>query len=141
MLAFVALFLVVIVGAGAAYWAVKKYRAKQRQEYRFEGTMGQAKAGLDKAVFKEAMLPDVVLEKVIEEHQLVGVWKLDGVDAAKQRIREKFSVKVDELQVKVSFVDRDQVIAEKVLKSIVTAYYAKVKRPALKGAATKTPTP
>ncbi len=128
MLAMVGLFLMILVGVGAAYWGVKKYRQRQNREYRCEAMMGSPKEGFDQELFRKVVLEDKVLEEVIEKHQLVGKWGLADVDAAKERIKKKFIVRNDGKQVKVSYQDHDKTIAEAVLKSIVASYNQKVKR-------------
>lgn len=126
MFAFVALFLVLIVGAGAAYWAVKKYKEKQRQEFRFEGTMGKAREGFDKEEFKTAVMADELLDQVIEKHQLLAVWGSNDTAAAKARLRTKFTITLEGQTVKVGYQDKNKELAKAVLQSIVQGYYEKV---------------
>lgn len=126
MLAFVALLLVALVGVVGARWAYKKYQQKQNQEFRYEGAMGSPKAGFDEEVFKTSVLTDSVLSDVVEKHQLVQVWSMADATAAKERIKQKFQVKVDAGVVKVSYQDKDKGLAKAVLESVVNAYYKKV---------------
>ncbi len=129
MLTFVALLMVMIVGAGGAYWVVKKYRAQKRaanQEFRYEGKMGQAKEGFDIGAFKQQVLTDDLLDQVIEEHHLIDVWGVDDSAEAKERVKKKFIVGLDGSQVKVSYQDKSKELAQKILRSIVTGYVGKV---------------
>ena len=119
MLAFVALLLVVVVGMSGAYWAYKKYRAKQRQEFRYEGKMMLKREGADPEALKKSMISDAVLERVINDYDLVNTWELADVDAAKARIREKFHVGVTGLEVRISYQDRDKELAHNLLKALV----------------------
>lgn len=119
MLAFVALLLVVVVGMSGAYWAYKKYRAKQRQEFRYEGKMMLKREGADPEALKKSMVSDAVLERVINDYDLVNTWELAHVDAAKARIREKFHVSVTGLEVRISYQDRDKELAHNLLKALV----------------------
>ncbi len=125
MLAFVALLLVVVVGMSGAYWAYKKYRAKQRQEFRYEGTMMLKREGADAEALRESMSSDAVLERVINDYDLVNRWELADVDAAKARIREKFHVSVTGLEVRISYQDRDKELAQNLLTALVQSVYSK----------------
>ncbi len=127
MLAFVALLMVVIIGAGGAYWAIKKYRAQKNQEFLYEGKMGQAKEGFSIDVFEQQILSDDLLDQIIEEHQLVTVWGLADSAAAKEQIKQKFTIKLDGSEVKARYQDKDKVLAQKVLESIVKGYYLKLR--------------
>ena len=126
----IAALLLVVLGIGGlfvGYKGYKKYKAKQNQEFRFEGTMGQVRDGFDKDVFKQAMLTDELLDAVIEKHALVELWETGDTATAKAKIREKFIVKVDAMIVKVSYQDKNKELSKAVLQSIVNGYYAKVK--------------
>lgn len=129
MLTFVALLMVVIIGAGGAYWAVKKYRAQKRaanQEFRYEVKMGQVKEGFDIDAFKKQVLTDELLDQMIEEHHLVDVWGLTDSAAAKERVKKKFTVNLVASEVKVSYQDKNKELAQKILRSIVNGYLVKV---------------
>ncbi len=119
MLAFVALLLVVVVGMGGTYWAYKKYRAKQRQEFRYEGKMMLKREGADAEAVKSSIISDAVLDRVIKDYDLVNTWGLADVDAAKARIRQKFQVGVSGLEVSISYQDRDKELAQNLLKALV----------------------
>ncbi|MCP5538103.1 MAG: hypothetical protein H7A51_17960 [Akkermansiaceae bacterium] len=125
----VAFILVVLGGVGmfVAYKGYKKYKAKQNQEFRFEGTMGKAREGFDKEIFKQAVLSEDTLDKVVESHQLVDVWGVADAAAAKERIKQKFTVKLEAMVVKVTYQDKNKDLAQKILQSIVSSYYEKVK--------------
>lgn len=97
-----------------------------KKEFRFEGTMGHAREGFDPAVFKKAVLTDVLLENLIKKHQLLDRWRMKKPTEAKTRIRKKFMVKVDGGSVKVSYQDPDKELAKVMLKSIVSAYFKAV---------------
>jgi len=129
MLAFVALLMVVIVGAGGAYWAVKKYRAQKRaanQEFRFESKMGQAKEGFSIDAFKQQVLSDDLLDRIIEEHHLIDVWGVGDSAEAKERMKQNFIVGLVGSEVKVSYQDKSKELAQKILRSIVNGYFVKV---------------
>ena len=119
-----------IVGSGGifvAYKVYKKHQAKQNQEFRFEGTMGKAAEGFQLDSFRRHMLADDVLEDVIEENKLIDLWQLKDMEAAKTRIREKFSVSLENAEVKVSYQDKSKQTAHEILKLIVQRYYEKLK--------------
>jgi len=129
MLTFIALLMVLIVGAGGAYWGVKKYRAQKRaanQEFRYEGKMGQAKEGFSIDAFKQQILSDDLLDRVIEEHQLISAWGTADSAAAKERIKQKFTVILEDDEVKARYQDKNKELAQKVLQSIVKGYFVKV---------------
>ena len=122
--------LLLIVGSGGIFVACKgieRYKAKQNQEFRFEGTMGKAAEGFQIDSFRRHMLADDVLEHVIEEHKLIDLWQLKDLEAAKARIREKFSVSLENAEVKVSYQDKSKQTAHEILKLIVQRYYEKLK--------------
>ena len=119
MLAFVALLLVVVVGMSGTYWAYKKYRAKQRQEFRYEGKMMLKREGVDSETLKNSIISDAVLDRVIKDYDLVQTWELADADAAKARIREKFQVKIVGLEVTISYQDRDEDLTQNLLKSLM----------------------
>lgn len=73
------------------------------------------------------MLADDVLEHVIEEHKLIDLWQLKDLETAKTRIREKFSVSLENAEVKVSYQDKSKQTAHEILKLIVQRYYEKLK--------------
>lgn len=127
-LAIVALLLVVLGTGGlfVGYKGYRKYQAKQNQEFRFEGTMGQARDGFDKEVFKKGILADELLDAVIEKHQLVELWGMGDAATAKAKINQKFIVKLDAMVVKVSYQDKNKDLAKAILQSIVNGYYAKM---------------
>ena len=121
----IAAVLLVILGAGGMYTlykGYKKYRAEQRKEYRFEGKLGTVSEGFDVEGFKKQILADEHLNQVIEAHDLVNLWEVDDAGAAKKRIREKFTVQVDGVTLKVSYRDRDKDTAHVILQSIVKSY-------------------
>ena len=119
MLAFVALLLVVVVGMSGTYWAYKKYRAKQRQEFRYEGKMMLKREGVDSETLKNSIISDAVLDRVIKDYDLVQTWGLADADAAKARIREKFHLKVVGLEVTISYQDRDKDLVKNLLEALV----------------------
>ena len=122
--------LLLIVGSGGIFVACKgieRYKAKQNQEFRFEGTMGKAAEGFQIDSFRRHMLADDVLEHVIEEHKLIDLWQLKDLEAAKARIRGKFSVSLENAEVKVSYQDKSKQTAHEILKLIVQRYYEKLK--------------
>ena len=49
------------------------------------------------------------------------------MEAAKTRIREKFSVSLENAEVKVSYQDKSKQTAHEILKLIVQRYYEKLK--------------
>lgn len=117
--------LLVLVGTGSLFVAYKgwrKYQAKQNQEFRFEGTVGNASQGFQLDVFRQYLLTDEVLNPVIEELNLVNEWEMSDVETAKRRIREKFNVRLENAQVKVSYQDKNKEIAHNVLKAIIKHY-------------------
>jgi len=119
ILIYAALLLVAVVGAGGAYWGIKKYRAKQRQEFRFEGKMMLEKEGADPEAIKNSIISDTVLDRVIKDYDLVSAWGLTGVDAAKSQIRNKFLVRVEGLEISLTYQDRDKDLAKNLLKALL----------------------
>lgn len=126
MLALVALMLVGLVGLGGAYWAYKKYKQKQNQEFMYQGTMGTPREGFDAKVFKNSVLTDAVVSKLVEEHQLASKWQISEGDAM-QRVRDKFRVSTKEGKVTVSYQDKDKQLAKQVLEDIVRMYYERMR--------------
>lgn len=117
--------LLVLVGTGSlfiAYKGYRKYQAKQNQEYRFEGTMGNAPQGFELDIFRQYLLADEVLNPVIEELNLINEWDLNDMESAKRRIREKFNVRLENVQVKVSYQDKSKDLAHNVLNAIIKHY-------------------
>ncbi len=129
MLSLVALLLVGAVGVTGAYWAYKKYRQKERQEFRFEFPMGNAMEGFDAKVFKSYILTDEVLDTVIKKNQLVSVWAVADEAAAKAIIREKFIVLIADGEVSVSYQGKDKDLSKAVLETIIDSYRAKLSAP------------
>jgi len=121
ILTLVALVLIALVGLGGAFWGYKKYkqrRALANREYRYEGAIWKAKEGFDYQSVKGKILNDTLLNDVIASNDLVSKWGLEDVDAAKDRIRERFTIKVVDSKVVIGYRDKDKEIAEKVLKAI-----------------------
>ncbi|BDS06128.1 hypothetical protein NT6N_11680 [Oceaniferula spumae] len=133
MYAIIALLLVVILGAAGGYWAVKKIRAKQNQEFRYEGKLTVVKEGVDPETFKMAVLTGDTLDETIEKHNLVAQWKLADAEAAKAKIKEKFIVKVSGLEVTLSYQDKDQALAKDILGTLMDSFYKRQK--AMRGGA------
>ncbi|MFK7909369.1 MAG: hypothetical protein AB8F34_02085 [Akkermansiaceae bacterium] len=125
ILALVALLLVALFGGAGAFWAYKKYKQKQNQEFRFEGSMGTAREGFDPKVFKAMILDQKVMSDTVAKHDLVSVWSVADEAAAVTKLQKKFSVSVSEGTVKVSYQDKDKDLAKAILESIVKAYYSK----------------
>ncbi|MBT8045403.1 MAG: hypothetical protein KJO79_10670 [Verrucomicrobiae bacterium] len=127
--AYAAICLVLLGGAGmyVGYKGYKKYKAKQNQEFRYQGTMGKAREGFDKEKFKDSILADALIDQVIEDNRLLDAWGMTDAEAAKSRIREKFLVTVTAMEVKVSYQDKDKAIAKSILESIVNNYYKQAK--------------
>lgn len=123
IISIVALLFIALVGGAGAIWAYKKYKNKQNQEFRFQGTLGTANANFDEVAFKAVILDDSAMEAVVKKHQLVSVWGVSGVDAAKTILQQKFSVKVSEGSVNVTYQDKDKVLAKAVLETIVNNYF------------------
>lgn len=129
MLAFVALLLIALVGGAGAYWAYKKYRQKQNQEFRLEGKMPfQVKPGALVEDVKKEILSDEVLDQVIEKHQLIEVWALADNEAARQRINEKFKVIIDGTEVKVTYQGKDKELTREILHSIANGFIEKARK-------------
>ncbi|MBK1831447.1 hypothetical protein JIN77_11965 [Verrucomicrobiaceae bacterium R5-34] len=119
----IALMLVVLIGSAGAYWGIKKFRQKQNQEFRFEGKLTVRQDGVEPDKFKEAILTDAVMTKAITEHDLVSRWGLSDEVAAKVKLTEKFSVKVEGREITVGFQDKDKSLAQAVLKSLMASLY------------------
>ncbi len=122
MYALVVLLLVILIGAGGGYWAVKKIRAKQNQEFLYEGKMTLIKEGIDAAELKNAFLVDSVLDGMIQELDLVTRWELPDAEAAKAQIRQKFKVKINGLEVTFRYKDKDKNLAQQILKRLVEGF-------------------
>jgi hypothetical protein len=126
MLIVFALVSVVLVGLAGSYWAYKKIQQKRNQEYRFEAKMNFWE-GFEVNKFRAFVLTDDTLVKVIESNDLVDFWEVADTETAMFRMREKFKVRVVEMQIRVSFQDRDKEMAQKVLHDLMGAYQEKVK--------------
>jgi len=127
MYALIALLLVILIGAGGGYWAIKKIRAKQNQEFRYEGKLTLLEEGLDPIVFKKAVLSGSTLDDTIKKHDLLTRWGMTDVAAAKERITSKFSVKVEGLEVTLGYRDKDKILAKEILETLMKSFYAKRK--------------
>ncbi len=116
-----AVFLVLLGGVGlyVGYKGYKKYKAKQNQEIRYQVAVGKVQDGFNKEAFKNALLSDEMLEHVIEKNDLLAAWGMTDVEAAKSRIREKFHVTVEAMEVRVSYQDKDKDLAKRVLQTIL----------------------
>lgn len=128
MYALIALLLVVLIGAGGGYWAVKKIRTKQNQEFRYEGKITLLKEGVDPAAFKSAVLTDTAMDHALQELDLVKRWELLDAEAAKARLRQKFSVKVEGVEVTIGYRDKDKNLAKEILENLMKSF-AKSQRP------------
>lgn len=122
MYALVTLLLVVLIGAGGGYWAIKKIRTKQNQEVRCEAKLTLKEEGANPADLKEAFLSDMAIDHAIKEYDLVTRWELADGDAAKGRIRQKFTVKIDGLEVILGYQDKDKHLAQEVLTSLMNSF-------------------
>ena len=134
IIALVALVGVLILGGGGSYWAYKKIQAKRNQEYRYEGKL-QIWDGFEVKSFKALLLSDDVLEKMVEENDLVVFWELPSVGVAKTRISEKLKVRVVGAEIRVSYQDKDEERAQKILTDLINAYQDKVKAARSRGGA------
>lgn len=121
-----ALVSVVLVGLAGSYWAYKKIQKKRNQEYRFEAKMNFWE-GFEVKKFKDFVLSDDILVKVVETNDLVNFWEVADTASAMVRVREKFQVRVDGAQIRVSYQDRDKEMAQKILKDVIGAYQEKAK--------------
>lgn len=115
---------VVLLGLGGSYWAYKKIQAKRNQEYRYEGSL-PIREGFDSAEFKETILSDDNLERVIRTNDLVVFWDVPNVESAQERIRKKFMLRVADQRVYVSYQDRDQVMSQAILSSLIDGMLGK----------------
>lgn len=127
MYSLVALMLVILIGGAGAYWAVKKYRQKQRQEYRCEGKLTLSQGGVDAETFKKAVISGNTLDETVEKHSLVAKWNLADAEAAKARIVEKFTVRVEGMEVFIGYQDKDKHLAKAILETLMHSFYAKEK--------------
>lgn len=123
MLSIVALLLVAVVGGAGAFWAYKKYKQRQNQEYRYEGSVGTAKEGFDPAELKPVMLDETAMNAAIEKHKLVSAWGVAGEAEAKARLQEKFTVTFSAGVVKVGYQDKDPQLAKSILETVMKSYY------------------
>ena len=89
--------------------------------------MGNAPQGFQLDIFRQYLLADEVLNPVIEELNLVDEWEMNDVETAKRRIREKFNVRLDNTQVKVSYQDRSKDLAHNILRAIIKNYRDRLK--------------
>lgn len=127
MYASIGLMLVIILGAAGAYWGIKKFRQKQNQEFRYEGTLTAARDGVDAKLFKTSVLTDEVMAEAIVKHDLINRWALTDEEAAKARLKEKFSVRVNGLEVTLGYQDKDKELAKEVLNTLMGSFYEKAK--------------
>jgi len=125
MYALVALLLVVVIGSAGGYWAIKKIRTKQNQEFRYEGTVTLVQEGADPVVFKQAVLSGSVMDEVIEKHDLLARWEMTDPAAAKARIEDKFAVQIQGLKVTISYQDKDKLLAKDILETLMQMFSAK----------------
>lgn len=126
----IAALVMMAMGAGGMYVlykGYKKYKAEKTKEFRYESKMGQISGNFDAEAFKKEILSDDILDEVIKEQNLVDSWDLDEAVLAKQRIREKFIVKLENNTVKASFQDPNKDICHNVLKSILEKFSMKVR--------------
>jgi len=127
MYAAIGLMLVIIIGAAGAYWGIKKFRQKQNQEYRYEGTLTAAREGVDAKLFKASVLTEEVLSETIAKHDLINKWELPDEDATKAKLKEKFTVKVKGLEVTLGYQDKDKVLAKDILNTLMASFYEQAK--------------
>ena len=114
-------------GIYALYTGYKKFRSEKTKEVRYGGTLGEAPEGFDVEGFKKSILEDDLLEQVIDKHDLMNAWGMDDISAAKDRIREKFTIGLDGTEVKVAYQDKNKEIALGVMQSIMKIYYQKMR--------------
>ena len=118
----IAALLMVVLGAGGlfvGYKGYKKFQAKQNQEFRYEGKITIARAGIEADAIKQGMLSEALLNKIVAHHNLVSVWGLDSPEAAKEKIRQKFGVKVVGLEATLTYQDKNKELAKTMLETIV----------------------
>lgn len=125
MLAIVALMLVALVGGAGAFWAYKKYKQKQSQEYQMEGTIKISSETFDLDGFKKMILADEVLDGVVEKHQLISAWGVADESAAKAQLKKKFTASINEGDLKVRYQDKDKELAASILKTMLALYREK----------------
>jgi len=89
--------------------------------------MGNAPQGFELDIFRQYLLADEVLNPVIEELNLINEWDLNDMESAKRRIREKFNVRLENVQVKVSYQDKSKDLAHNVLNAIIKHYRDRLK--------------
>lgn len=119
--ALIALIGVLALGLGGGAWAYKKIKQRRNQEFRFEGKMTVGPEFKIDA-FKQTILADPVLDRVIEKNDLVSFWDLPDADKAKIRLREKFQAKVVGQSLKVTYQDKDQKMAKVILQDLINSY-------------------
>lgn len=118
----IAAILLVVLGAGGllvGYKGYKKYRAQQNQEFRYEGKITLTRPGIEADSIKEGMLAEGLLDIIVEHYNLVSVWGLDSPEAAKDKIRKKFGVKIIGSEASLTYQDKDKDLAKTLLKTIV----------------------
>ena len=126
MYAFITLLLVTIIGAGAGYWAIKKVRDKRNnKEIRCEIKRTLMKEGVNAEELKEAMLSAGDLDDVIAKHDLLSHWGFESNEDAKARIRKKFTVKINGLELILGYQDKNSTIAQGVLESLMQSFAEK----------------
>ncbi|NWK56735.1 hypothetical protein HW115_14015 [Verrucomicrobiaceae bacterium N1E253] len=122
----VGLIILAVLGGGGAYYAYRKIQQRKNFEFRYEGKFPVG-AQFDVEAFKTMILADENVEDVVEGNDLVAFWELDGPEAAKQRVKSKFSASVANSEVKVRYQDKDKAMAKKILQGLLQGYQNRLK--------------
>lgn len=125
MYAFIGLLMVVLIGIGGGYWAIKKIRDKNNQEFIYKWQSTLVKENVDAEEFKNAVLTDFTVDETIKDLKLLERWGMSDPEAAKEQIRNKFLVTINGQSVMVTYQDKDKALSQEILKSLLLSFERK----------------
>ena len=125
MYAFIGLLMVVLIGIGGGYWAIKKIRDKNNQEfiYKWQSTLVKENVGAEE--FKNAVLTESTVDETIKDLKLLERWGMSDPEAAKEQIRNKFLVTIKGQSVMVTYQDKDKALSQEILTSLLLSFERK----------------